>query len=605
MARERARDIWQAGCGLVLGVGLLATLAGDGGSGTSDGPLERPNTLEVAWTSQVPGRALDVADMPAAVSDRLLAIPRGETIGIVDTRDGHRLSTLRSTAAHFAPVGFSDGVVLAAEQEFRGAPSLSAYDSGTGRKLWQRRADPTAREGGGRGWPGNLPFLPGQGPVLETADGRLVGLAPRTGTARWSEPMPVPRRCERYTYDEFGLPNRPYETVTTPTRIVFLSSCPGTFAELKVMNPADGRILWKKRVGRWRESVRLNAAGHAIGVLLDNDTRVFTDSGEEVLRRKGNRQTEMWPVGRAQGVVYLSEQPRRTATAASGSRAHALHAVRAGTGTPLWKRTQGFAYGNDLTSEAIVGSVDADGAYGGNTRWSVGDARLQGPGASSLTDFAGRQSARVPWPVAGTFVGMSGDLLIVRSEERDGTVYTALRPAHRAMAAEQLAALAGAKREDWPDACRLLGAGFLSELGRDYVRLPVKGSRTVFGTRLPHPSECRFATESGAEGDIFTVTVRWVAPDERAARTYAASGVPWGCHPALGRCATAEITQPRRGVYLYTNRVGLEAVPVAHATVASGRHVFGISAVKAEAHQKRLVRRVALHLSRFAAADRT
>ncbi|MFJ8637343.1 PQQ-binding-like beta-propeller repeat protein [Streptomyces sp. NPDC093568] len=590
----------------MLAVVLLAALAGDGA--TSGRPLDRPNALDVAWSFQLPGKALDVADVEAAVSDRLLAIPRGEIISIVDTRNGHTLSTLRSSADYFSPVGFSDGVVLAVEQQSRGPASLTAYDAGTGRKLWHKQASSKSSDGG-LDWQGTAPFLPGPGPVLGTADGSLVGLAPRTGTVRWSKRMDMPRWCEKYKYDEFGLPNRPYEALATPTHILFLSSCPERAAELQAMNPEDGTIAWRKPVGRWRKSVHLSATHHSIGVIVDNELRLFTESGEEVLRRKGerkgNRQFEVWPVGEEQGVTYLSEQYRGTAEASPAKPVEILHAVRTDTGNPLWQRTQELDFGHDLTSEAIVGRVEADGAYGGDARWTVGDARLQGPGASSLTDFAGRRSARVPWPVVGTFVGMSGDLLIVRSEDRDGTRYTALRPRHRARDAERPAALGGVRPEDWPDACGLLGGDFLAEFGRNYVKLPVKKSRTVLGTRMPYPSACRFVEESGSEETIFTVTVRWVAPDPQAARTYATSGVPWGCHPALKGCVTAKATEPRRGVHLYTHRTGVEAIPVAQATVASGRYVFGVSAVKAKARQERLVRRVAMHLSGHADPNHT
>ncbi|KES06097.1 hypothetical protein BU52_16915 [Streptomyces toyocaensis] len=52
--------------------------------------------------------------------------------------------------------------------------------------------------------------------------------------------------------------------------------------------------------------------------------------------------------------------------------------------------------------------------------------------------------------------------------------------------------------------------------------------------------------------------------------------MPWGCAPALGRCVTAETEDPRSGARLHTYRTGLEASPVAHATVVSGRSEGGI-----------------------------
>jgi hypothetical protein len=189
-------------------------------------------------------------------------------------------------------------------------------------------------------------------------------------------------------------------------------------------------------------------------------------------------------------------------------------------------------------------------------------------------------------------------LLIVRSEEKDNTRYTALRPGHAVANVEKPVALGGAKPKDWPDACGLLSAELLSELGRDYVKLPVASSRTALGTKLPHPSVCRFVPVVGPDSAIFSVTVRWVAPSAKAAQTYTTSGLPWGCHPATEAfCRSANITEPQRGVFLYTNVTGLKLIPVANATVVSGRYVFGISATKDGVPNRRLVRRVATYLS--------
>ncbi|MFF7311789.1 hypothetical protein [Streptomyces sp. NPDC008137] len=393
------------------------------------------------------------------------------------------------------------------------------------------------------------------------------------------------------------MPSSRYNGGTTAHRIVLLDSCPGRTEELEVVDPEDGDTVWKKKTGPWRDGIQLSVVRDAIGVTVDKELRVFAESGEELLRRKAGRTSELWPVAEARGVVYLSESHYDGEPDSGALRSRTLHAVRSDTGKTLWKRSQELLGGDELSSEVIVGSADVAGAYAGDLRWSVGDARLRGPGASSLTDLAGRRSAPVPWPVAGTYVGMSGELLIVRSEERDGTRYTALRPGHRGVDAEHPVALGGANRTDWPDACGLVGAGLLSELGRGYVKLPVESSRTVLGTKLPRPSVCRFATPSGSDEDIFSVTVRWVAPDAKAARTYATSAIPWGCKSWLGKCYTAEVTQPRRGVHLYTYRVGLKDELVAHATVVSGRHVLGISAGNDKPRTRQLIRRVAMQLS--------
>ncbi|MFJ9587812.1 outer membrane protein assembly factor BamB family protein [Streptomyces acidicola] len=596
MVSKRARLVWRAGCGFLLTISLVGLLVSDGG--TSGRPLERPNSLDVAWSFRTSERALDVSELPAAVSDRMLAIPQGRTVGVVDTRDGRFLSTARSSADRFTPIGFSGGVMLAVEQRFGqgGKTVLNAYDPATGRKLWHKTASPALRKGREDAWLGQTPFLLDPGPAIELADGRLAGLAPRTGAVTWSKRKPALAPCERSDPDDLGLPPSPFNVATTADYIVLLKGCPGRTAELEVVNAEDGDSVWKRDLGRSRDSVRLNAVRGLIGVSLDNDLRLFAESGKQMLRRKTDRKSDLWPVGEARGVVYLSETHPGAQSNPGSSGSNTLHAVRADTGRTIWTRPQGPLANNGLTSEVIVGDVEAVGAYSGDLRWLPGDARLQAPGASSLMDLAGRRSTPVPWPVAGTFVGMSGDLLIVRSEEKDGTRYTALRPSHRAVDAERPAALGGVERHEWPDACGLVSAGLLSELGRNYVKLPASSSRRVLGTKLPRPSVCRFATESGSDDDIFSVTVRWVAPDAKAAETYATSVIPWGCAPPLGGCVTAEIAKPLRGVYLYTYRTGLQQLPVAHATVVSGRHVFGISAGNNEPRTQRLIRRVATHL---------
>jgi outer membrane protein assembly factor BamB len=589
---------------MLLTLGLLVLLVGDGG--TSGKPGAPPNALDVAWSFRTPVRALDVSDVPAPLSDGMLAVPHGRTVSVVDTRNGRLLSTLRSSADEFTPVGFSGGVVLAVEERYGRMDSLNAYDPATGRALWRRTASPDARRGEDGVWLGKTPYLPAPGPVVEAAGGRLVGLAPRTGAVRWEKRTSALTPCDE---PPPGAPRSstpsasPYNVSMTARYLVLLSGCPGLTAHLEVMDPANGDTVWKRPLGRWRESIRLSAVRNMVGVNVDHRLRLFTESGEERLRREGSkpgsRTSELWPLGESRGVVYLSEAHHAAEPDSPSMGRRTLHAVRADTGEHLWKRSQGDATGEELEGDLIVGDAGAAGGYAGNLRWSVGDPRLQGPGASTLTDVAGRRSARVPWPVAGTYVGMSGRLLIVRSEERDGTRYTALRPAHRAADAERPVALGGAKPADWPDACGLISTRFLSELASDYVKLPAPSGRRVLGTRLPRPSGCRFATESGPESDFFSVTVRWVAPDPQAARTYATSALPWGCNPWLGGgCVVAEITRPSPGGYLYTHTTGLEQFPVASALVVRGRYVFGIRGAVNEREGLPLVRRVASHLAR-------
>lgn len=157
----------------------------------------------MAWSFLTSGRALDVSDQPAAVGDRMLAIPQGGKVSVVDTRDGGLLSMVKSSADRFSPVGFSGGVMLAVEEWFGQDPkaSLNAYDPATGRKLWHKTANSTPRKGEEDDWFGQPPFLLEPGPVTQLSDGRLVGLAPRTGAIRWSKPTPEVSPCEQSNDD--------------------------------------------------------------------------------------------------------------------------------------------------------------------------------------------------------------------------------------------------------------------------------------------------------------------------------------------------------------------------------------------------------------------
>ncbi|MET8685230.1 PQQ-binding-like beta-propeller repeat protein [Streptomyces sp. NPDC004732] len=580
--RKHARYAWYTGGGILLTLSLLALLIGDGS--TSPKPLERPNALEVAWTFRSEGRALDVADLAAPLNDRLLAVPQGNKVSLVDTRDGRPLSQLHSSADEFTPIGFSGGGLLTTEWGTK-TGSLSMFDPETGRKLWRRTTSPIKGQARDYTWLRNAAALPDSGPVLQAADNWLAGLAPRTGAARWRERMPTYTACDNTRPGE--VPSAPLVGATA-NRVVLLRHCPGQVAELQVLNAENGHLVWKKKLGRMRQIARLVVDRHAIGVTLDDRVRVFTESGAQLLRQQSDPAYFLALGGETDGTLYVTA-------------GNVLRAVRTDTGRTRWKlRQKASENTSHVTSEAVVGEVFTAGAYVGDLRWSVGDARLQGPGASRLTDLEGKRTATVPWPVAGAPAGVSGDLFIVRSDEREGTRYTALRPVHRDMDAATPAALAGVDRSDWPDACRMVDASLLARLGKDYIKLPVKKSRTILGTKLPHPSVCRFAAESasGSDGDIFTVTVRWVAPDAKAARTYVSNALPWGCDPPLEtRCVTAGITTPRPGVHLYTYRTGLEQSPVAHATVVSGRYVVGVSAGDNESGTKRLVREVATSLT--------
>lgn len=570
MARRSSRtDLRATGAGLLAGA-LLMLLVGD--RGPADQPSEPPNTLEVAWSYVTTGRALDARDVQPALSDEALAVPVGRSVRVVDTRSGRLLSIVNGFAEEAPDLGLSGGVLFLVDTQDRFKDTLRAYDPATGRELWHRRAAPGPDGKGTGNFVVGGVLLADWGPVVMDGD-RALALDPRTGAPRWHV------RLDTHCADPLPYQDVPYDMAATSTRLLLLRHCTGETAELQAVDRRDGRSVWRKRLGR-AENISVSAADGVLGVRTDDEFRLLTEQGEQILRQAGVG----YPLGEEQGVVYAGVGEK-------------LRAFRSDSGKPAWKRARpltGFAF---MADGLIVEDPTTDGSYSGDLRWSVGDAAGQGPGATAFVDPDGHRTAAVPWPVAGTLLGTSGELLVVRSEEAKGTRYTGLRPGHRAEDAARPVALGGTEPRHWPDACGLVDTGFLAELAPDYLALPDKQSRTVHGVRLPHPSVCRFATESGDDSDVFSVTVRWAAPDATAARTYAASAMPWGCAPALGGCVTAEIEEPRRGAWLYTYRTGLEARPVAHATVVSGRYVLGVAAGGNDPAHRALVRRVALHVS--------
>ncbi|MFD4338392.1 PQQ-binding-like beta-propeller repeat protein [Streptomyces anulatus] len=570
MAPRSSRTDLRAAGAVLLVVVLLTLLIGD--ERTVGKPSGPPNNLEVAWSYVTTGRALDARDVQPALNDEALAVPVGRSVRVLDPRSGQLLSTVNGFAAKSPNLGLSGGVLFLVDTQDHFKDTLRAYDPATGRELWHRRAAPGPDGKGAGNFALGGVFLADWGPVVMDGD-RALALDPRTGAARWYV------RLNTHCVKPHPYLENPYQIAATSTRFLLLRHCTDETAKLQAMDERDGRFVWQKRLGRG-ERISVSAVDGVLGVRTDDEFRLLTESGEEILRQAGPG----YPLGEEQGVVYADVGQK-------------LRAFRADTGKPVWNRARSLTGFSFMKDGLIVEDTNTDGSYSGDVRWSVGDAAGQGPGASTFVDLDGRRTAPVPWPVAGTLLGTSGELLVVRSEEAKGTRFTGLRPGHRAKDAARPVALGGSGPRHWPDACGLVDAGLLSELAPDYLALPDRQSRTMRGVRLPHPSVCRFATKSGDGSDVFSVTVRWTAPDATAARTYAASAMPWGCAPSLGGCVTAEFDKPRSGAWLYTYRTGLEARPVAHATVVSGRYVFGVAAGEGEPAHKALVRRVALHLS--------
>jgi hypothetical protein len=85
----------------------------------------------------------------------------------------------------------------------------------------------------------------------------------------------------------------------------------------------------------------------------------------------------------------------------------------------------------------------------------------------------------------------------------------------------------------------------LKSLARDYVRLPKRSSREVFGVRLPHETLCSFATKSPREDMIFEVRVQWVAENSTEASRLARSHPAWGDSAGEGRRLHPDMYQYR------------------------------------------------------------
>jgi len=411
MARRSARtDLRAAGAGLLVVV-LLVLLVGDGR--TAGKPSGPPNTLEVAWSYVTTGRALDARDVPPALSDDALAVPVGRSVRVLDPRSGQLLSIVNGFAEESPDLGLSGGVLFLVDTQNHFKDTLRAYDPATGRELWHRRAAPGPDGKGAGDFAIGGVLLAGWGPVVMDGD-RALALDPRSGAVRWNVRLDTHCAKPHPYVDDLD----PYQIAATSTRLLLLRHCTDEPAELQAVDERDGRSVWRKRLGRGKH-ISVSAADGALGVRMDDDFRLLTESGEEILRQAGFG----FPLGEEQGVVYAGVGQK-------------LRAFRADTGKPAWKRARpltGLAFMKD---GLIVEDTSTDGSYSGDVRWSVGDAAGQGPGASTFVDLDGHRTASVPWPVAGTLLGASGELLVVRSEEAKGTRYTGASrqgcgPAHR------------------------------------------------------------------------------------------------------------------------------------------------------------------------------
>ncbi|MGC5563171.1 PQQ-binding-like beta-propeller repeat protein [Streptomyces sp. FR-108] len=556
------RPFSRAAGALTLLVLAACTGAGDEGGAAGDGkPLPssaRANAFETVWSRSVRGQA----GVPA-VTDDVVLVPHGHMIDVRDARTGRNRRTLRADPTDQIVGVNLTGEVIVARVAHNSFTILVGFDVRTGRQLWTQ-----PYETRGIVMPGEEPEveLYGTGPVIVTErgivvhahGGRNIGLNPRTGETIWQQQA----ECDNRAYTAAGaLGDSYYAAITGATARYSVTLCrEGPRTVLKATDPHDGDIVWRTDMERRGGGTKFSTSKDVVGVRStdagNNEASfaLFDESGD---RMAGG--TVKDPVGDIRTVGRVAE----TVYFHDGRQLHALRA----DGSTLWVQDAPGHLG--LSAQAVV----SDGE-------TLTPRSVQRTGVSVVIDLSGKKRATLPWPLRGELVGMSGELLIVRGGEEDGTRYTALRLTRRDL---KEPALGGVAPSDWPDACSLLSDEQLDGLGEVYRRLPVGTSRTVFGVEVPHPTQCRFAGESGPDTDIFQIAVRWVAADSDAAGEIAASDLPWDT--GVERLGRSAFLVPEPG----TSELDL-ARP---AVVSSGRYVLDISAPKNE----KLVRRVALLLA--------
>ncbi|MFS8197271.1 PQQ-binding-like beta-propeller repeat protein [Streptomyces sp. CWNU-52B] len=542
---------------------VLAACTGSGDRGGAGGAEDRKalsaaraDAFETAWSYSVRGEPGE----PTVTDDVVLA-PHGHMIDVRDARTGENRRTVRAAdpADRIVSAGLTGEVIVAGVE--RGSyATLRGFGLRTGRQLW---SEPYWERTAAIVQPGDERELPVLGPVVvnergivvHAHDGRTVGLDPGTGRPVWQRQP----ECDSAPYTDPATAR--IHTVAATGRYLITLCSGGPRTVLKAVDPRDGDRVWQEDLASLGGRTTFSTAEDVIGVqsqdagirkasftLLDESGHRL--GGGTVQDPAGDSRT----VGRVGDTVYFHDGRQ-------------LRAVGAADGSPLWHQD---APGDLVVSDrAVISNGEA-----------LTPERVQRTGVSVVLDLSGKRRVMLPWPLRGELVGLSGEFPVIRSREENGARYTALRLAHQGLAEP---ALGGVPASDWPDACSLLSAEQLDGLGEGYLRLPVDTSRTAFGVRLPHATECRFATGSGSAKDIFQITVRWVAADADAARRIAASDLPWD--------TGAERLD--RGAHLVPDASGGSRLMGETAMVASGRAVLGISAPK----NAGLVRTIALLLS--------
>ncbi|MEV5530425.1 PQQ-binding-like beta-propeller repeat protein [Streptomyces prunicolor] len=522
----------------LFGLAACTGANGEGGAAEEGKPLSsvRADAFEAVWSQSVRGEP-----GTPTVTDDVVLIPHGHLIDVLDGRTGKSRRTVRADPADQIVSAYLTGDVVVTVTRQDSLTILQGFDFRTGRLLWP--------EPYGRNeifWLSGTPELAvTQRGIAVSYDGHIFGLSPRTGKPTWR----TRTECDSALH----------EAAVTARYLIMLCEG-GSENVIGALDPRDGDLVWQAKVKSLGGRTTLSTAKDVIGVQSQDvgirtaSFTLFDESGDHLADGTVKDPVgESRTVGRVGDTVYFHDGRQ-------------LHALRA-DGSPLWLQ--------DAPPDLVVSAqaVISDGET--RTRQSV-----QRTGVSVITDLSGRNRAVLPWPLRGKLIGMSGELLIIRGDEEDGARYTALRLARRDL---EVPALGGVAPSDWPDACSLLSDERLNGLGENYLRLPVDKSRTVFGVRLPHETQCRFATESGSDKDIFQITVQWVAADSDTAREISASDLPWD----------TGVKRLNQSVHLISDPWGNDQLLGESAVVASGRYVIGISAPKNE----NLVRTIALLLS--------
>lgn len=569
-------------CLLVLAVLMGACLSGDGGGTTSGSPLASvDHTLawEPAWTisedAGIPYEVRGLGFFPVELGlGRTLTVRRSGGVDVFDVTTGRLVRTL-DTSWGSPPKTFQVGNLLLdyrtddidgwPDESVRHNGYLTAYDMISGSHMWQQQgtvdqflpAGSAAVVDSQYSSESFLAFT--ERGLVRNEEAWSTGRDRRTGRTTWTQEREQPRCRE-------GQPQLAY--AATRYHSLTLQWCEGERTVIEALDPETGRIAWQRDLGRLKDVV-ISVSPDLIGIGGEDRGRrtvsIFDDSGEQLAAATVDdpafKPDELTMVGRSGNSLLFHSR-------------ETVYALPVGGHAP----SRWGSFNSSNIPHPFTGGVVVSVPTGGESSYYV--LGLGRPSQSVVADLAGRRQV-LPLPGGGEVVGVASDLVITQREVRGRTLFSALRLRHRQSVSP---ALGGVPPTDWPDACALLSDHELADIGRGYVRLPVRGSREIFGTRLPRASACRFATPSADENDIFEISVQWVTADPTAAEQLAEGDLHWTTPVGAVRAL---------GPHTYLYRPGVEGDEGFDSAVIKvvGRQVLLVSG-----HDSGLIVRAAAHL---------